>query len=263
MPSTGGGWRKIVENLKTAREEYQQYSGMMTAYERSIIERDMKDQAEKYYPMVTAGALGEWNVAINTYKEATREYEREATREITRWDASKLNNELQAIQTLVGLAIAGGEGSAFDGGNPGIAAKLEAIYTEAHQSGDIHKQRATFEVIRTIAPNVTGDDRFVVNRLAKLAEKDLSGLRVTDGMIQAQEVQGKAFNQLQNMKAELIDVAQAIGEGNPTNPMASGVFSRAIRRVQQDRETGEVRIYKEDDWQLAGEYWPQEMKTAE
>lgn len=262
MPSSGD-WRKMIEDLKTARAEFTEYYGLMTQYERQIIQRDIKEQSEKVFPVVSAGAIGEWKNAIAKYQEAGKAYNRALTDEITRWDPGKLNAELQQISTLVNLAIAGGEGNPLEGGNPGVTAKLEALYSEAVQSGDIYKQRATYEVLKTALPKVSGDDRFPVNRLAKLSERELSALRVTNGMVAAKEAQGKALDALLNIRAELIEVSQALGEGDPTNPLASGVFTKALRMVQEDRASGEIRIFGEDDPEVTGVYWPQEMKKAE
>jgi len=134
----------MLENLKTAREEYRQYYGMMTPYERSIIERDIKEQSERIFPLVSSAAIGEWKDAIRKYQQSGQSYNRELTKEISRWDSGKLNSELQMVQSLIALAIEGGGGGVFDGGSPGVTAKLESIYAEAIQSGDVHKQRATY-----------------------------------------------------------------------------------------------------------------------
>ncbi len=242
----------MVKSLKAAREEFRQYAGMMTQYERSVIERDIKEQSERAFPAVTAGAIGEWKQAIKRYKEAGKAYNREVTNEITRWDADRLNAQLQQASTLVNLAVQGSGGNILEGGNPGSAAKLEALYSEAVQSGDIYRQRATFEVLKAALPKVSGDDRMPANRLAKLSERELSALRVTDGMVAAKEAQGQALDELLNIRNELIDVSVTLGEGNPTHPMASGAFAQALMMVQQDRETGELKIYSDDEWQLIG-----------
>lgn len=211
--------------------------------------------------MVSAGAIGEWKNAIAKYQEAGKAYNRAVTDEITRWDPGKLNAELQQTSTLVNLAIAGGGGNPLEGGSAGVAAKLEAIYAEAVQSGDIYKQRATYEVIRTVLPKVGKEEKLLANRLAKLAEDNLSALRVTDGMVAVKEAQGEALDALLNIRGELIEVSQTLGEGDPTNPLASGVFTKALRMVQQDRESGEIRIFGEDDPEVTGVYWQQEQEV--
>ena len=253
--STGASWRDNLETIKTAREEYRQYGGMMTPYERSIIERDIKERTERAFPAVSQGIIGEYKGAIKRIQESQQAYDREVTKEITRWDTGKLANELQAVQTLVDLAIAGGGGGVFDGGSPGVGAKLEAVYREALQSGDPVKQRATFEVMKSVLPKVKDSDRLEANRLAKLAERDLSSLRVTEGMVKAREAQGQAWDEFLKARDELISIPQALGEGDPTGPFASNEFAKALRMVSQDRETGEVIIYPEDSVEVSGVDW--------
>lgn len=242
----------MVKALKAAREEYREYAATMTDYERSVNGRELDEQSGKYFQIVANGAIGEWKAAIKRYQDRLKARDREITKEINRWDTSRLNAEIKQVSTLVDLVIAGGRGGIFDGGSPGVSAQLEAIYTEAVNSEDIYKQRAAFEVLRTILPKVTGDDRFPVNRLAKLAQGQLAQLRITEGMVEAEEARGQALSELLMLRDELIDVAQALGQGDPTQPLGTGPFTRALMMVQQDRETGEIKIYTDDEYQLIG-----------
>ncbi len=57
----------------------------------------------------------------------------------------------------------------------------------------------------------------------------LGALRTTDSMNKAQEVYGKAFDNLGNAKRELNQATILIGEGSATHPLATNDLSKAFR----------------------------------
>lgn len=236
----------------------------MTDYERMDTERSIKAETEKVFPWIANSAIGEWKQSIEKYKTAGLEVDRQIIREIARWDAGKLNEQLKLVSNLVELAVQGGSGSVMDGGQS-AGAKLEGIYSESMQSGDAYRQRAAAEVFKSAVLNkVSGDDRFEANRLAKQAERDLVQLRTTEQITEAKQAKEQAFDDLLNVRQELIDTSIALGQGDPTNIMAGGgVFEKAIRMVQKDRQTGRVKIYSETDPEVTGVYWPKKVEAAE
>jgi hypothetical protein len=63
--------------------------------------------------------------------------------------------------------------------------KLEKIFTAAMDSGDRYKKRGTFVLMSEMAGNIPWNDRFRANRLARTDQKEMPDLRVSHGMIQA------------------------------------------------------------------------------
>lgn len=244
-------WRDELATIKAARQELRQYSGMMTKYERSVIERDIDSMLENYRPRIAAGAIGEYKVVLAKFQDARRGYDRELTKEINRWDAIRLRAELETSQQLIDLAIQRNGGGPFDGNTPSVSTQLEAIFNQAQRSGDIHRQRAAYEVIQAVTAKISGEERFPVNRLAKLAERELEALRFTDGMKEAQENISRAWDEFLQTRQEVIDAGKELGD-DPTAPLAGGEFTRAIRMVKQDLKTGEVTVLPEDHPDVTG-----------
>lgn len=237
-------WRDALKRLQDARAELEQYGSMMTQYERMVIQRDLNARKEQAYQQISAGVVGEYWGAFKKYQDAGQGYQRAVKDEINRWDTGKLANELQTAQTLVNLALAD---------NEGIPARLEGLYREAQQSGDAHKQRAVFEVLKSVMPKVSGQTRLEVNGVVNLAARDLDALRVTNDMLAAQDAQEQAFNEFSNTREELVRVG-AFFEQDPTHPMAGGdVFTRAYKMVQRDAN-GKIIAVPEDHPSVTGVY---------
>ncbi|MFZ2096386.1 MAG: hypothetical protein WAV05_07080 [Anaerolineales bacterium] len=234
----------------------------MSAYERNVIEREIKSQIESLYPTIYAGIMSEYKPAVQALKKAQEKIAQAQVNEINRWDATRLNAELQATKTLVDLALAGGGGGFFDGGSPGPSNRIEAIFQDAHKSDDVYKKRATFEVIKALAPKAKGDDKFQINHLAKLADQGLSSIRITDEMKQSEQQASEAFQAYLEKRKELVEVAKTLGQGDPENVFTSGDFNRAIRMVQVDRETGNINIYEENSPEVLG-VWMKNQAEAE
>ena len=222
----------------------------MTEYERSVVSRDIKAQREAIYPTVRAGVLEQHDKAIKKIEETKQKYNRAATDEIRRWDATRLSAELDVAQRRAEMALVAGDPGVFQD-SPTKGAMLEALFNEAIQSGDDYKMRSAFEVIRAVSPRVTGDERAQVNHLGKLCEHELSSLRITENMVAAQEEQGSAWNEYLQTREEVIDASKALGD-DPLHPFATNDFAKAIRRVQVDRDSGDVVIYSMDAPEVTG-----------
>ena len=250
--STSTAWMDNLTRIKAVKKELANYGNLMSPYERNVIERELNSQIESSYSSIYAGIMSEYKPVVQAIKRAQNRITRAQVDEVNRWDANRLNAELQASKTLVDLAFAGGGGGIFDGETPGVANRLEAIFQDAHKSGDIYKQRAVYEVIKAVAPKAQGDDRFNINHLAKLADKELSSLRVTDEMIQSNQQEAEAFQAFQEKRKELIEVSKTLNQGDPENVFASGDYARALRMVQVNRETGEINVYDESSPEVLG-----------
>ena len=58
-------WREIVKDIKVQSEEYQEYSSVMTAYERSVIEREIHEMVDGNWSIIETGLLELINDQLN------------------------------------------------------------------------------------------------------------------------------------------------------------------------------------------------------
>jgi hypothetical protein len=208
---------------------------------------------------VGAQLIGEFKAHIAHYKSAQAKVQEERAKEANRFDTARLNQELQLIQTRVKLAMEG-ETNLLDAGNVPISARLQAVYDEAMQSGDIHRQRAAVEVLK--ATSAHGQERIAVNALAKSAERAERDLRQTEATrTAAQDLQGAA-DALEAKRAHLDKTSQLLGMGPVDDPFSMSPFAKAARLVGHEKGTqdndgfhGGIVIYDEDSPEVTGVYW--------
>jgi hypothetical protein len=244
---TVANWRDALAMIQRGRDELSQYAEIMTPYEVTTAQNGINSKVEQYRDIITQGILTEHEQAIENYQRAGEKVQKEISKEINHWDTGRLNDEIRLYETLVKQAISGGANGDVLRGDKTSASTLEALYKEAHDSGDMHKQRAAAEVFKNVLSLVPSGDpaRIAANRVVQQAKQDLEGLRSTAGIEQAKQEQGEALNGLYEKREEVRQVSQALGDGDPAGPFAGGAFARALRRIEQDRSTGEVRIH---DW---------------
>ena len=63
----GAKWRDIVTKIKQERDELQEYYGMMSPYERSVIERGINSLIEDNLNSILHGIAGEYHQALTNY----------------------------------------------------------------------------------------------------------------------------------------------------------------------------------------------------
>lgn len=248
----GYSWLNHLEDLKAARQELKEYGGMMTAYERSVIQRDIAERVARATQPVTAGALGEFEAAAESYRLAGAMRARAKTEEVRRWDSVKLKNEMETARALVQLALAMPSGSFVS--QPSPAERLRVIYQDAKDSGDLHRMRAAAEVMSTAYPLTDGmqpDERFEINHLAHEAERDLAALRVTEAMTQAQAEEVEAARALVEQKDRLEKTYEILHGGQPSVFDPFDPLLRAANRVQVD-ERGGLVLLDENDPKVTG-----------
>lgn len=245
--------------IKAAFSELALHGHEMSEYERNVISREIRKRQDELIPVVGAQVIGEFKGAIKNYQDALVKVDAERTKEINRFDSAKFNTELQAITTRVNLAFQG-DVNELRGDKP-KSDRLAAIYSEAMQSGDIHKQRAAFEVIKALP--ITGDlqERMKINQLAKDAEAAEFTFRQTEGTLKAQQERTAALNDLGAKQEKLNKVSEVLGMGSIHDPLASSPFAMAARQVEWPRDTGkgerisnEPIIHNENDPEVTRVY---------
>jgi hypothetical protein len=239
--------------IKTAQQELRLHGHEMSPYERNVISREIKRRQDELIPVVGGMVIGEFHQAIGKYKASEQLMQAERTKEINRFDSAKLNTEIQLMQTRVQMATQKDK-NVLRGDNPGISAQLQQVYSEAIQSGDLHKQRAAIEVIKSVSlPG--GQERGFVNDLARQAERAEVEFRQTEGTRNAQQARMDALGELHAKHEQLDKVSQLLGMGAIDDPFNPGPFAKAAKMVEFTAE-GPV-IYDENDPAVTGVLWTQ------
>ena len=238
-------------DIKAAREELRLHGHEMSEYERNVISREIKKRQEDLIPVVGARVIGEFKQSIKKYQDAQDKINAERQAEINRFDSSKYNNELQAMQARVKMALEH-QSNPLRGKDKPVSQAIEEIYNEAMQSGEIHKQRVAVEVMKNIPLPGNQQDRIKVNQLAKNAEAVEVKLRQTEGTIKAQQEAHTALLELDERRETINKVSTLLGMGPVDRPFNNNAFTRAYNQVQRDPQTGEIKIYDEDAPEVTG-----------
>jgi len=248
-------WRDKLASIMTAKKELGEYYSIMTAYERATAEREIGHLKEQYFQAITDGVLQEHELAINRLNIAHRKVKRLTQAEIASWDAQKLASEMQVYNMLIDQAIQTKEGP--DDFRKNVRDRLEKIYNEAWESGDIYKQRAACEVMKSAPSKAQGGDmdlKMAINSIAQQSKADIEKVRTTPELEKAYQEAEADYQEYRTARQEVINTSQDIGEGDPQQLYSGSPFSRAIRRVQVDRETNEIKILEPDDPEITGAY---------
>lgn len=237
--------------IKAALQELKLHGHEMSPYEKNVISREIKRRQDELIPVVGARVIGEFHAAIKGYKKAEELQQAERAKEINRFDSGKLNAEMQLIQARVNNAM-----SQITNNLRGdsVAARLQNIYAEAVQSGDIHKQRAAVEVMKSVS--VGGPERLQVNQLARDAEAAELQFRQTEGTRSAQQARIDSLGELHAKHENLNRVSQLLGMGPVDVVFSDNPFSRAARMVEFTPEG--PQIHEADAPQVTGVYWKQQ-----
>ncbi len=224
-------WREGLELIRASREEYKQYAAIMTPYEQSLAEREIQSTIDRWKPEIISNLLREHEAAINQVKDARQAIERQKAVEVNRWEAGKLGGELQVAKMLLDQAgNAPDQGDPFRGGSGSRQERIQALYQDARQSGDIFKQRAMAETLQGL--NVGRDSE--LNHLVKQAERDLAAMRRTVEIEQAEQAAAVAWQALVDKTVEVATIAPEIGEG--TGMLSSGPLTQSTRRIKPNGE---------------------------
>lgn len=241
-----GTSQKWEAEIKAAQEELRLHGHEMSPYERNVISREIKRRQDELIPVVGAQVIGEFKNAIRKYQDSLATVDAERAKEINRFDTVKFNAELQTLNTRVKLALEAPV-NPLRGKDKPTSARLEEIYNEAIQSGDLHKQRAALETFKSLPSTGNAQERIAINGLAKKAEQTEFAFRQTEGTLKAQQERRGALQELEAKHEKLNKVSEILGMGNVNDPFNIGPFAKAAKLVQRDPHSGEILIYKETD----------------
>jgi hypothetical protein len=221
-------WRKIVEDLKLAREEYSRHSSMMTPYERQVVSESIKEEVDKNRKWATQAALKEFQSTVEAFANAQIKIEKAKGQEVNRWEPGKLADEMRVASLLVDQALE----------SPFPIDELRRIYSDANTSQDMFKKRGVAEVLKGAVNRVkSGDYELLsrVNSMSQMAARDLEQLRITPEIEKAHQEAGEAFENHMAVRKELNRAAEILGD-------TMGPISRALMRVKYDDTGPHIKI---------------------
>ncbi len=232
--------------LKDYKDTLTKYAGIMTEFEKATHTNRIAAYRDEIHDRVIDGTLQNWNNAIANYQGKQAAYENAKKAEAARFDNVRLAAEIQAANTLVGMVVNQPDNAFIKSQK---ADKVQALYQDAVQSGDVNKARAIMEVVS----NLPQKD---LMPLARQAKNDLARLRSTEQITQAEIEVKQAANDLKtNSRALVVKCAEILGES--VSPFGnSGPLSKALARVRED-ETGQLEILAENDPRVTGVRMPE------
>ncbi|MDD5191282.1 MAG: hypothetical protein PHE50_09615 [Dehalococcoidales bacterium] len=243
--SHSGNWREMLKELYEGFKEYNQYKGIMTAWERSQIERSIVKVRSEIEPAVLAGAVGEWNSAITEVEYRFKMVEAAKHEEVRRWDAAKLTSEMQMNEMLIKQIV--GSPGGISNNDPEVMNRLQKVYQDAQSSGDMYKQRAAAEVFTNLLSMVGGSDqdrRMQANSLAKQAQRDAEKSRAFPKLEEAEAAAAAAVEGIKRARNTLIEVDCQLEGREPEYgaPVRSFSIDKELGRVKTDERGNIIKI---------------------
>lgn len=238
---------KKLEWIRKAKKELEDYGPVMTAYERLTVGEEVKRKVQEYYPAVTNYVMGKFNQAIEYVQNGKRMIREAQAKEINRWDPAKMRDNLQGYGEMI-TRIASTPADVMRGYFPEDA--IKQVFNEAQLSGDIFKQRAVCEIVKSLPLEGDQNSKAMMAMLQGQARDTLQQLRETDEIKHAREVYNEGVRGLASMKEEVIEIGNLMGAA-PTDLFTDNPYSRAIRRVKFHQD-GDVEILNPDDAQVTG-----------
>jgi hypothetical protein len=253
-----GGYRQTPTNWKewggeiiNAQRELQEHYSEMDEYTRNHIKAQIDDLKAVHMGTILGGMLAEMNGAIDGYQAAQSKLLAARQMEARSWDAGKLAAELNVSTALVNMAVKT-HNDPMRGG-PTAAQRLQAIWEDAQLSGDKHKIRALAEVLQSTRDSIDDHDtRITAGVITTQAAAKVNELRQTSEIRAAvtgiNEAQSWLAQVYQAERQSMID----LGEGDPAGMFSMGSMAQAMKRIKQDRQTGEITILAKDDPDVIG-----------
>jgi hypothetical protein len=241
-------WKIKMQELQKYYNEFNRLSPIMTEFERVKARELQKEQRTAYYPIITNGAINEWNAALNNLERSIQKVQTANTKEITRWDATKLNQNITLMQTRINGILAQGD-------NPlsgeSTLSRLQAIYSEAKRSNDIHLFRAFVEAGQGINIQLLPEgEKGRIYGLLRSSNRELDELRKTPEQVQAVAEAEQSYEEANQVKKTMIEASLALGE-DPNGWTQSSFATPHLRRLQTT-EKGEVVILPPGDPKTGG-----------
>ena len=258
MQTNGGDWLAKLNQIREARQEFEKIERILTPYEKQTIYGNIKADAEANYSRVYQGVKARLDAAVGNYKSAAARRADAIAKEINRWDAAKLNAEIQAFQMRVGMELGKRDAQGILSGQP-AARRLEVLYQEAQASGDPYKMRAAAEVLRAADTEKLPDEqRMDVQLLARAAGDNLEALRNTDEIKAAIEGENAAIKAMQDEQRFVREAGEVMFDGG------GSIFGREVSnfgklastiKFERSESSVKISILGLDDPAITGIDW--------
>lgn len=244
--ATNGTPENKLEWIRKAKKELEDYGPVMTAYERLTVGEEVKRKVQEYYPAVTAHVLNKHEQAINRVKASKEAINKAQANEINRWDPATFRQNLELYGEQI-TRLASTPADIMRGFFP--EDEIAKILTESKLSGDIFKQRAAAEIVKSLPPPADNNAKAKLANLQAQARETLQQVRETEQINQARELYNQSVMELASVRDEVIEVGRLMG-GDPTGLFASGPYAQAVRRVRFHPDG--VDILSPDDPKVTG-----------
>ena len=258
MQTNGGDWLAKLNQIREARQEFEKIERILTPYEKQTIYGNIKADAEANYSRVYQGVKARLDAAVGNYKSAAARRADALAKEINRWDAAKLNAEIQAFQMRVGMELGKRDAQGILSGQP-AARRIEVLYQEAQASGDPYKMRAAAEVLRAADTEKLPDEqRMDVQLLARAAGDNLEALRNTDEIKAAIEGENAAIKAMQDEQRFVREAGEVMFDGG------GSIFGREVSnfgklastiKFERSESSVKISILGLDDPAITGIDW--------
>lgn len=198
-------WREGIKALQEIHRHFNQYSGIMTQYEREVISQEIFETQGRWESVIQDGMTAELKAGIAAIESARGKIARARQNESNRWDPARLSAEMDVFERRAQKVL---DIPAQFSDPSSKSDALQTMYAEAMASGDPYKQRAACEVAIGLTGKPGHDDnrleeKMRVNRIVKQAERDLPQVRTTEEVQKAIESELQTQANLESLLGEV------------------------------------------------------------
>lgn len=234
-------WKKQLDEIGDAVTTYKSYAPIMTQLERTQAQKRISRLFNENGKLIIDHVLGEWDQALTHVRGAFQGVKEAKRAETRKWDAGKLNAEMQAIETQIRSTVSGQP-------EPEAVEQLKQLYGDLADCGDPYKQRAAAEIFRTVTGRLkTEDGRRLGNRLRNQAARDLEKTRKDDPNLQAaHKVAAAAVDHLNAVRRMIAETDRKLDQTRPNGEIGNYEFFKALHRVETTN-SGEIKAIDGED----------------
>jgi hypothetical protein len=230
-------WKDSLNHYRGEVNKAKEYDSILTPFERISLGEYLQELSQKTQIEVIPAVTQEFVKAKENYKIRESALQNEKAKEINRWDAGKLNAEMDLTKSRLESILRSNLSY------PEKKIEIESLIKEANESGDITKQRATAERLLNIADHVEGSalDKMEYNRYSNQAKKMIEDIRTTEEIKTSNESLKTAAEELLGKRKELDSIAQTF-YGDHAYFDYVKEFSKVASDVDFDVVKGELKV---------------------
>jgi len=230
-------WKDTLNFYQGEVNKVRKYESILTPFEKVSLGEYLHELNQKTQIEVIPAATQEFIQVKENYKVRESAFQKAKANEINRWDAGKLNAEMDFTKSRLESILR--SNLSF----PEKKIEIEALIKEANESKDITKQRATAERLLNIADHVEGSalDKMEYNQFSSQAKRLIEKIRTTEEIKTSKENLKAAAEELLEKRKELDSIAQTF-HGDHAYFDYVREFSKVARDVDFDVIKGELKV---------------------